>query len=196
VTALYLQRFGLMHHPSQQWAAAFSARAVECAKLKGVGTRYAGWVSNEYMRYWGYLIAKLAVAGAFLLELRKAVAWMFHPQRFAIDLAFTFAMMVVSLIAAGLLWVIVLDQRYRCRTCLRRLRMPVATGSWTHILFIGIPRTEYICPYGHGTLKVAELQITGRENPDWQPHDDIWKELNPDLSRGARSLYSLADTKK
>jgi hypothetical protein len=153
-------------------------------------------VSNEYMRYWGYLVAKLAVAGAILLELRKGVAWIFHPQRFAVDLAFTFAMMLLSLFGAGLLWLIILDQRYRCRACLRRLRMPVATGSWTHILFIGTPRTEYICPYGHGTLKVAELQITGRENPDWQPHDDIWKELNPDLSRGARSLYSLADTKK
>jgi len=37
---------------------------------------------------------------------------------------------------------------------------------------------EYICPFGHGTLTVAELQLTGRENPDWAAHDDdIWKEL-------------------
>jgi hypothetical protein len=148
------------------------------------------------MRYWGYLVAKLAVAGAILLALRRLIAWMFHPARLAMDLGFTFAMLVLTLLATGALSLIVWDQRYRCRTCLRRLRMPVATGSWTHVLFIGTPRTEYICPYGHGTLKVAELQITGRENPDWQPHDDIWKELNPDLSRGARSLYSLADTKK
>ena len=62
--------------------------------------------------------------------------------------------------------------------------MPVLTGSWTAVLF-GAPRTEYICPYGHGTLKVAELQITGRQQPDWQPHEDIWKELE-----------SLEETKK
>ena len=129
------------------------------------------------MRYWGYLIAKFTVAGAILLVLRQAIVWIFHPARFAYDLAFTFAMLLFTLFAAGLIWLIVWDQRYRCRSCLRRLRMPVAAGSWTHILLIGTPRTEYICPYGHGTLKVADLQITGRENPDWQPHEDIWKEL-------------------
>ena len=65
-----------------------------------------------------------------------------------------------------------------------RLRMPILTGSWTHVLF-GAPRTEYICPYGHGTLKVAELQITGHQYPDWEPHEDIWKEL-----------YSLEESNK
>jgi hypothetical protein len=34
-------------------------------------------------------------------------------------------------------------------------------------------------------MSVAELQITGRTGPDWQPHDDIWKEL-----------FSLEETKK
>jgi hypothetical protein len=148
------------------------------------------------MRYWGYLVAKLAVAGALLLVLRKAIALMFHPARFALDLPFTLAMLLFTLFAWGVVSVIIWDQRYRCRTCLRRLRMPVATGSWTHLLFVGTPRTEYICPYGHGTLKVTELQFTGRENPDWQPHEDIWKELSPQQSRGARSVYSLAETKK
>ena len=46
----------------------------------------------------------------------------------------------------------------------------------THVL-LGAPRTEYICPYGHGTLQVAELQITGHQEPDWHKHDDMWKEL-------------------
>ena len=44
--------------------------------------------------------------------------------------------------------------------------MLVLTDSWTHVL-LGAPRTEYICPYGHGTLKVAELQITGHQHHDW-----------------------------
>jgi hypothetical protein len=57
--------------------------------------------------------------------------------------------------------------------------MPVATGSWTHLLLIGPPRIEYICPYGHGTLQVPEVQITGPENQNWLPHgEDIWKELS------------------
>jgi hypothetical protein len=86
-------------------------------------------------------------------------------------------LLVYSLLCAGLVYLVILDQRYRCRICLRRLRMPVSTGSWTHILLFGPPRTEYICVYGHGTLKVPDLQITGPEPVDWQPHEDIWKEL-------------------
>ena len=62
----------------------------------------------------------------------------------------------------GVIWLAICDQRYRCRTCLRRLRMPILTGDWTHIL-LGPPRTEYICPFGHGTLKVDEVQITGHQ---------------------------------
>ena len=45
------------------------------------------------------------------------------------------------------------------------------------MLFLGRPRIEYICPYGHGTLKLAELQISGLENPEWNPHGEIWDEL-------------------
>jgi hypothetical protein len=154
------------------------------------------------MRYWGYLAAKLAAAGGGLYGLHWAIAHGFprpepvmagtkagrivyaHADPFGHDLAYTFTMLFFWLFCVGVVWAVVWDQRYRCRTCLRRLRMPVLTGSWTHIL-LGRPRTEYICPYGHGTLKVEELQITGRQQPDWQPHEDIWKEL-----------YSLEETKK
>ena len=57
-----------------------------------------------------------------------------------------------------------------CRVCLRRLRMPVETGSWSRMLQFGRPRIEYICPYGHGTLREDELQISGLENPEWKAH--------------------------
>ena len=76
------------------------------------------------------------------------------------------------------LYLCIWDQRYRCRMCLRRLRMPVETGSWSRMLFLGRPRIEYICPYGHGTLKLAELQISGLENPEWNAAcREIWDEL-------------------
>ncbi len=138
------------------------------------------------MKYWGFLVAKLAVGGAFAY----AVGWAIHnwypdpgpfvldirPDPFAHDLSYTFTMLGYFLFSLGLLYLIILDQRYRCRACLRRLRMPVLRGGWTHIL-LGPPRTEYICPYGHGTLKVPELQIGGPNPPEWQAHEDIWKEL-------------------
>ena len=39
------------------------------------------------------------------------------------------------------------------------------------------PRIEYICPYGHGTLKEEELQISGIETPEWTESGDMWAEL-------------------
>ena len=146
------------------------------------------------MRYWAYLVAKLVAAAGILWGTRRLMtAMMPAPETFmhmrfrdpfVTDLNYTFIMLVFWLFGAVVLWLSVLEQRYRCRTCLRRLRMPVHTGSWTHVLF-GAPKTEYICLYGHGTLKVDELQITGHQNPAWEPNEDIWKEL-----------YSLEETKR
>jgi len=144
------------------------------------------------MKYWAYLVAKLLVAGVFLYRLGRSLPYLLSPPKlrfslgepFGHDLGYTFLMLLYTLLAAGVIWVVIWDQRYRCRTCLRKLRMPILTGDWTHIL-LGRPRTEYICPFGHGTLKVDEVQITGHLQPDWQPHEDIWKEL-----------VSLDDSKK
>jgi len=85
--------------------------------------------------------------------------------------------LVWFLLSSGAVYLCILDQRYRCRVCLRRLRMPIETGSWSSMLQFGRPRIEYICPYGHGTLKEDELQITGPEKPEWTSHPDLWKDL-------------------
>ena len=124
------------------------------------------------MRYWAYLVAKLMVAGALLWVLRGLVRYAFpkpdtfmysfvRPDPFMHDLPYTFAMWLLAMVAAGVVWLIVWDQRYRCRTCLRRLCMPIETGSWGYMLQLGRPRIEYICPWGHGKLNIDELQITG-----------------------------------
>ena len=84
---------------------------------------------------------------------------------FGHDLGFTTAMLLFFLACFGVLHLIIWDQRYRCRTCLRRLRMPVSAGSWPNMLLFGQPRTEYICLYGHGTLKVPEVRITSNRIP-------------------------------
>ncbi|MBV9498561.1 MAG: hypothetical protein JO138_04240 [Acidobacteriaceae bacterium] len=100
------------------------------------------------------------------------------PPLFLHDMLFTFLTLGVWLIGAGLLFVTVRDQRRRCRTCLRKLIMPIQKGSWGNLITFGRPQTEWICPFGHGTLSIEELQITGMQLPGWQPHsDDIWKEL-------------------
>ena len=94
--------------------------------------------------------------------------------------------LVLFLFLAGLLYISVLDQRYRCRVCLRRLRMPIERGSWSRMFMLGRPEVEYICIYGHGKLNVPELQISGMENPEWKEQGDIWSELfagDPDKKR-------------
>jgi hypothetical protein len=45
------------------------------------------------------------------------------------------------------------------------------------MLQLGRPRIEYICPYGHGKLNVEEIQISGKVQPEWTEHGDIWAEL-------------------
>jgi hypothetical protein len=138
------------------------------------------------MKYWGFLLLKL-VAGALLMRFvwaaillgfRSPVLYLGLEQKpFGHDLGFTSAMLVFFLACFGVLYSIIWDQRYRCRTCLRRLRMPVSAGSWPNMLLFGQPRTEYICLYGHGTLKVPEFRVTTTSH-DWERHDDdIWKEL-------------------
>jgi len=135
------------------------------------------------MRYWGLLAAKLAVSGLLLggiwfgITLLLPRPHLFRGQFLGFDLPWTLAAGLVFLISSALVYLSILDQRYRCRVCARRLRMPVALGSWGQMLQLGRPRIEYICPYGHGTLKVAELQISGLEPSEWEKHGDMWEEL-------------------
>jgi len=136
------------------------------------------------MRYWGILAAKLVVATAVLYAiwyglsfsyslLYYVMRWKYSPH----DLNATTIVFFYNLLVQGVLFLIVWDQRYRCRTCGRRLRMPIQTGRYAQQLLYGRPKLEYICIYGHGTLRVPELHIASKEPVDWQPHDDMWKEL-------------------
>lgn len=140
------------------------------------------------MRYRAFLAAKLVVAAAPLYALLALVSGLF-PERpkYASDfwpletggqaLLSNLALMGWFLVCVGVLYLILWDQRHRCRVCLRRLRMPVETGSWSSMLQLGRPRIEYICPYGHGTLRQEEVQILGPETPQWDQTPDLWKDL-------------------
>jgi len=145
------------------------------------------------MRYWAYLGGKLALAAGPLYGLLALIDKIFPRRRDPIDnttevfialratrqaLLCDLTLMFWFLLCAGVLYIIVWDQRRRCRVCLRRLRMPIETGSWGSMLQLGRPRIESICPYGHGTLTEEELQISGMANPEWKAHSgDLWEEL-------------------
>jgi hypothetical protein len=141
---------------------------------------------KQNVRYWGYLVLKVAlvcaVASVFLCEINYSWRPLENLLRvngkfFAHDLWYTSLVGLWFLGVVALLYLVGLDQRYRCRVCLRRLRMPVERGSWGRMLMFGRPEVEYICIYGHGTLNVPELQIDGTVNPKWKPQGDIWSEL-------------------
>ena len=137
------------------------------------------------MKYWSYFAVKTALA-AFLLLVVRALIRVTLPvpvspyarrDPFAHDLGYTSVMMLFFLLSSAVIYLVIWDQRYRCRTCLRRLRMPVAAGSWPNMFLRGQPRMEYICVYGHGTLKVPDVDLTGSKSPDWESNEDMWKEL-------------------
>jgi hypothetical protein len=140
------------------------------------------------MRYGAYFAGKIIAAAAPLYGLLALLATLF-PQKpenatdfWALEtgtqtLVGSLALLGWFLVASGVLYLIVRDQRRRCRVCLRRLCMPVETGSWSRMLQFGRPRIEYICPYGHGTLKEEELQISGLQTPEWSGSADLWEDL-------------------
>jgi hypothetical protein len=133
---------------------------------------------KDRVRFWGFLLSKLV--GAALGS--AAALWflnLFWPPTTTLsqDLTYTTLAGVWFLFSYGLFYLAFWDQRYRCRTCLRKLRMPIETGSWGYMLQLGRPRIEYICPYGHGKLNVEELQISGKVQPEWTEHGDMWAEL-------------------
>lgn len=141
---------------------------------------------KQNMRYWGFLAGKLLLSCAIGAVLLCEINYSWTPRYpvplinwrlFGIDLLYTTLALLLFLFFSGLVYLSVLDQRYRCRVCLRRLRMPVEKGSWSRMLLLGRPKVEYICIYGHGTLNVPEVQISGTETPEWEQKGDMWAEL-------------------
>ncbi len=147
------------------------------------------------MKYWLFLALKLAAVLVVIYGLQCLLVD-FYPQppipqwqspsspffqrmgQAGHDLALTLSLFMLWLIGAGIAALVLLDHRRRCRICLRRLILPASSGSWSNIVTLGRPKTEWICPWGHGTLSIEELQITGMVPPSWHAsEEDIWKEL-------------------
>jgi hypothetical protein len=138
------------------------------------------------MKYWGFFLAKCAVAvGLFWVALQVLAFLMPEPKTFLYhrvapfgqDLSWTTALLMVWLLFVGVLYIAVWDQRRRCRTCLRVLMMPLDTGNWSKATLFSPPKTESICPYGHGTLEQPQVHTTGAPAEEWHPHGSIWEEL-------------------
>jgi hypothetical protein len=131
------------------------------------------------LRYWLFFAGK-----SYLGLVAIGCVWIFvvDPSK-GIDLSRGFGdyaelvtTWVFALIACGFLHLSWSDQRLRCHVCLRRMRIPAASGSWASSLF-NRPKTEYLCPAGHGTVSVSLGEPGEPESSDWKNMDESWREL-------------------
>src|SRR5205807_2684267 len=81
-------------------------------------------------------------------------------------LATAFTLIFFGAFAWSVIWIFA-DQRHRCPVCLGRLALPVTFGSWASVY--DPVTTEMVCDEGHGSLCVAENEMSG---------DDRWIELD------------------
>ena len=68
------------------------------------------------------------------------------------------------------------DQQSRCRTCLRRLELPVEIGRTGSVL-LNWAGTEMVCSEGHGVLYVPESAANSLDQNRWNRLDESWSNL-------------------
>jgi hypothetical protein len=62
------------------------------------------------------------------------------------------------------------DLQNRCRTCMKRLRLPLEEGEWGALL-VRPQMIHSMCPWGHGQLVVDRLDV------HWTFSGNMWEEL-------------------
>lgn len=138
------------------------------------------------MKYWAWMAAKLLSAAVLVAGFWTVVSWVLPPAptgllanwpRFGSDLPYTFAVAFSGIVGFGLGWICAADQVYRCRICVRRLRMPRSEGNLSHVMLGGAPYTEYICTYGHGKLYVPDVHLSSSRARRWIGYGSLWENL-------------------
>jgi hypothetical protein len=81
----------------------------------------------------------------------------------------------LPLAIAALSWS-VRDQQNRCRTCLRRLELPVEIGRTGSVL-LNWAGTEMVCSQGHGVLYLPDSPANSLDRDRWNNLDESWSSL-------------------
>ncbi len=127
-------------------------------------------------KWWLLLAAKIAILLALHLVLIFWINRFFPEDRMGKDLAYTFSLLGTDMLVFIVGYAFWIDQRYRCRICLHRLRMPLESGNWSHATLFAPPRLEWICPFGHGTMRQEEIHLSGAQRDEWLKNDDnFWR---------------------
>jgi hypothetical protein len=143
-----------------------AAIATLCGRL----LHHSGW------KYWAFLGTKLlliAVLGP-LVWLEFGAFLRANLGHVGLRIALTTASALVFFGAFGccVIWAFA-DQRQRCPDCLGHLALPVTIGSWSSVF--NPVTTELICDEGHGSLCMAENEMSGDDR--WIKLDASWKEF-------------------
>jgi hypothetical protein len=133
---------------------------------------------KQHFRFLGFLLARtLLVLAAFILVwavfMDRSVQHLFMDGS---NFVLPFFSWTFLLATWGATFWCLRDQQHRCRVCCTELKMPVNSGRWSSLV-LDRPRTEYICPYGHGTLYVPGTRLLDIDAVNWTSHEDIWREL-------------------
>jgi hypothetical protein len=127
-------------------------------------------------------IAFFAGKSALLLALSALTSWtVVHWLAVLIagstrPLADEYALWLFLPLAIVVLSWAVRDQQWRCRTCLRRLELPVEIGRTGSVL-LNWAGTEMVCPQGHGVLYFPESSSNALDQDRWNKLDDSWQSL-------------------
>jgi hypothetical protein len=161
-----------------KWNLAFVVLVSLGGLAKFVMQRRRSVTLAQQLKFLGFLLVKtVLVLGAF------ALVWIVFVdrtlERLFIDgnnLALPLFSWTFLLASWGATFWCLRDQQNRCRICFDPLRMPVDSGRWSSLV-LDRPHTEYICPYGHGTLYVPGTRLLDIDAVNWTSHADIWQEL-------------------
>jgi hypothetical protein len=138
--------------------------------LCGRVLNHSGW------KYWAFLGAKL-----LLIALLGPLVWLEFggflranlppggPRAFLTTISTLF---FFGSFGCCVVWAFA-DQRQRCPDCLGCMALPVTIGSWASVF--NPVTTEFICDEGHGSLCLAESEMSGDDR--WIKLDASWREF-------------------
>ncbi len=136
-------------------------------------------------KYWALLLGKILVVGNLAWGLGWLVGRLMPApshllanwSRLGTDWPYTLGMALGGLAIYLLLRLALWDQKFRCRVCIRRLRLPQAEGIYSSVLLGGAPYCEYVCTWGHGKLYVPELHLASSGKAIWTGYESLWDNL-------------------
>jgi hypothetical protein len=140
------------------------------ATLCGRVLNHSGW------KYWAFLGGKLLLIGGLgpllWLEFGGFLRANMAPNGWRVALTTASTLAFFGAFGCCVIWAFA-DQRQRCPDCLGYLALPVTIGSWASVF--NPVTTELICDEGHGSLCMAESEMSGDDR--WIKLDASWREF-------------------